>query len=70
MFQQEVFFLSAIFVCKTFGNFFLSTTLATECGVTDERYADGSFPLAIWSVKKLPTNSKSHTDGICPSVKL
>jgi len=47
MFQREVFFWRAIFVCKTTGSFFLPTALATEGGITDERYANGHFPSAI-----------------------
>jgi hypothetical protein len=47
-FQRELFFLGAIFVCKTIGNFFLlPTDLATEFGITEEQYADRHFPSAI-----------------------
>jgi len=68
IFQAGIFFFwRTIFVCKTIGNcFFFPTDLAMELGITDERKADERFS----SVKKLPTNSKSQTDGIFPSVKL
>ena len=64
------FFFRAIFICKTIGNFFLSTNIETEWGITDEHKADRMFPSGMSSVKKLPTNYESHTDGIVPSVKL
>jgi len=50
--------------------FFLPTALATECGITDERDANGRFSLVILSVKKLPMGSESYTDGLYPLIKL
>jgi hypothetical protein len=53
------FFLRAISVCKTIGNFFFifPTDIATKYGITDERKADGRFPSVMTSVNKLPTKS-------------
>jgi hypothetical protein len=50
--------------------FFLPTNVATEWGITDERKADEKIPSVKASVKILPTNYESYTDGIVPSVKL
>jgi len=44
---QSFFFCTQFPSIKLSVIFFLPTALATECGVTDERYADGSFPSAI-----------------------
>ena len=41
-----------------------------ELGITDEKKADGRFLSGTSSVKKLPTNAESQTDGIVLSVKL
>jgi hypothetical protein len=38
------------------GFFVLSTDIATECGITDERKADGRNPSVMTLVKKSPTN--------------
>jgi hypothetical protein len=50
--------------------FFLLTDLTTKLGITDERKADGRFPLGVSLVKNLPTNAESQTDEIFLSVKL
>jgi len=50
--------------------FFLPTDLAMELGIIDEKKADGQFLSGTSSVKKLPTNAESQTDGIVLSVKL
>ena len=50
--------------------FFLLTDLTTKLGITDERKADGRFPLGVSLVKNLPTKAESQTDGIFLSVKL
>jgi hypothetical protein len=71
IFQAEIFFLVRNFRLQNHQKlFFLPTDLVMELGITDERKADGRFPLMILSVKKLPTNSESQIDRIFSSVKL
>jgi hypothetical protein len=41
-----------------------------ECGITDERDADGRFPSVSSSVKHLSMDYESHIDEFGPSVKL
>jgi len=56
-----------VFQCKTVCVwFFFLTELATEQGITDDRYSDERIP----SVRILPKNCVPYTDGINPSVKL
>jgi hypothetical protein len=58
-FKRETFFWRAITVCKTISKcfFMLSTDIAMDGGITDERKANGLIPSVRMSVNKLPTNS-------------
>jgi hypothetical protein len=58
-FKRESFFVGAqIPSVKPSANgfFILSTDIATEWGITDERKADGRNPSVMTSVKQSPTN--------------
>jgi len=50
--------------------FFFSTEVATERGITDDQYSNRRILSVMPSVKMLPTNVLSYTDGMNPSVKL
>jgi len=56
IFPTIIFFWRACSVYKTIGiSFFLAIELETECGITDENYADERILSGIKLVKKLPT---------------
>jgi len=54
---------------SVFGFFFL-TEVATERGIIDDQYSNRRILSVMPSVKMLPTNVLSYTDGMNPSVKL
>jgi len=58
-FKRGTFFWRAIFVNKTIGKcfFIFLTDIATDCGITDERKAEGRIPSVMTSVNKLPMKS-------------
>jgi hypothetical protein len=58
-FKRETFFFGAqILSVKPSANgfFVFPTDIAKECGLTDERKADGRNPSVLMSVNKSPTN--------------
>jgi hypothetical protein len=56
---------------SVFGFFFLfPTEVATERRITDDQYSNRRILSVMPSVKMLPTNVLSYTDGMNPSVKL
>jgi hypothetical protein len=59
-FKWETFFFGAQFPSvKPSANvfFIFPTDIAMDCGITDERKADGCIPLVMTSVNKLPMKS-------------
>jgi len=69
-FSRE-FFLARFAVCKTVDVFFFfSTKVGTGRGITNDRYFDRRILSVMLSVRILPTNCVSYTDGINLSVKL
>jgi hypothetical protein len=59
-FKRETFFFwRAISVSKTIDKcfFIFPTDIATDCGITNERKADGCIPSVMTSVNKLPMKS-------------
>jgi hypothetical protein len=64
-------FLRAFLICKIVDVFFfLLTEVATKMGITDDQYSGRRIPSVMLSVKMLPMNCVSYTDGINLLVKL